>query len=264
MKSSNETMPSSDDLLLEISELGKIYPHKPKPLLALNELNLKMVKGEIVSVVGPSGCGKTTLLRLIAGLIQPSNGKITVSNMSPVEFCQSGGISFVFQKPVLFPWRTVTENLILAAEIHKNKPLDSDFERVNRLLEITGLYSFKDAYPQQLSGGMFQRAALARALMIRPQLLLLDEPLCALDEITREQLWFDFSKIWDKQNLSILLVTHSIREALFFGDRILLMSKRPGKIHASFEVPFDRPREHTILASAKFMEFYEMIRGELS
>ncbi len=253
----------SADPLLEISELGKFYPQKPKPILALDGLDLHMAKGEVVSVVGRSGCGKTTLLRIIAGLIKPSYGKVVVGRASPEDFRRNEGISFVFQKPVLFPWRTVNQNLLLVPEIHKGKPTEYDLALADELLNITGLQGFQNAYPRQLSGGMLQRAAFARALMIHPQLLLLDEPLCALDEMTREQLWFDFSRIWTKQDLSILVVTHSIREAVFFGDRILVMSRRPGRIRSTFDIPFRQPRDRDILTSVEFTEFCEKVRGEL-
>ena len=257
---------SSDDkgIFLQVSGLGKQYPHGAAPLQALRGFTLDMAAGEVVSIVGPSGCGKTTLLRITAGLIPPSEGSIVVGGAPPMDFLRDRGIGFVFQKPILFPWRTVAENLLLATEVRNGKTTEADRSRAAELLAIMGLRGFEHAYPRQLSGGMLQRAAMARAMMIQPQLLLLDEPFSALDDMTREQLWIDFSPFWTQQDLDVLLVTHSIREAVFFGDRLLVMSPRPGRVHATFDVPFSQPRDHAVLVRSEFTEFCEEVRGTLS
>jgi NitT/TauT family transport system ATP-binding protein len=182
---------------------------------SLSDISFNLQVGEILSIVGSSGCGKSTLLRIVAGLIAPSQGKVAITNKSPIQYRFESGIGFAFQKPVLFPWKTVLENILLPLEIRSGKMEQKERVRALSLLQILGISGFEDSYPSQLSGGMLQRAAIARALMSQPKLLLLDEPFSALDEITRENLWVDFSQIWRQQKLSVLLVTHSRGGVLF-------------------------------------------------
>lgn len=255
---------TSSDSVVELNEVCHSFYKTPESIEVLKDISLTVSEGDILSIIGPSGCGKTTLLRLIAGLIKPTTGVIKLRNLPPESFLAKGNTGFVFQNPILFPWRTVFRNLMLVSEIKKTRQVESDKKLARELIQITGLEGFEESYPNQLSGGMLQRATLARALMQRPEILLGDEVFSALDEMTREQLWLDFSKIWVDQNLTVILVTHSIREAVFLSNRVLVMSNRPGKIKASFDIPFPRPRHQDLLLSSEFTATVKAIRGELS
>lgn len=230
---------------------------------SLSDISFNLHAGEILSIVGSSGCGKSTLLRIVAGLISPSEGKVLIEEKNPVRYRSESGIGFAFQKPVLFPWKTVLENILLPVEIRLGKIENHERIRALSLLEMLGISGFEDSYPSQLSGGMLQRAAIARALITEPKLLLLDEPFSALDEITRENLWVDFSEIWRSQKLSVLLVTHSIREAVFLSDRVLVMSPRPGQVKAEFDIPLPQERSRSVTISKEFIELCEQVRGKL-
>jgi len=242
--------------------VGKTFRSGTVAVEAVKDVHMTVSKGDVVSVVGPSGCGKTTLLRMYAGLVQPSAGEVVINGIRPEENARKNGIGFVFQKPLLFPWRTVLQNVLLPSETRCRLDSDPALE-ASRLLEALGLEGFEDVHPAELSGGMLQRAALARALMTQPSILLLDEPFSALDEITREQIWTDFNGFWRDQGLTVVLVTHSIREAVFLSDRVLTMSKRPGTILGETQIPFAPEREHEITATAEFIRLCESIRKKL-
>jgi NitT/TauT family transport system ATP-binding protein len=206
---------------------------------ALGGVDLELASGEFVAVVGRSGCGKSTLLRLVAGLLQPSAGQIErdghpLRGVSP-------DAALVFQRPVLLDWRSVLDNVLLPIEL-TGLPRSRYEARAGRLLESLGLGGFQHRRPRQLSGGMQQRAALARALITDPDLLLLDEPFSALDAITREQLQAELQRVWAESGATALLVTHDIAEAVFLADRVALMTPRPGQIAQIVEVPLPRPR----------------------
>ncbi|NEP59581.1 MAG: ABC transporter ATP-binding protein [Symploca sp. SIO2G7] len=251
------------DTFLSASHLTKHYFNNSRSTEVLKDICLNLKKGEILSIVGFSGCGKSTLLRLLAGLIPPSQGKIWIEGKTPVAYRKAGKIGFVFQKPVLFDWRTVQENMLLPAEIsHFSKNLAQ--QRALDLLSMVGLEEVEKSYPSQLSGGMRQRVAFARSLMIQPKLLLLDEPFSALDEIIRENLWVDFHQIWQQQELTVVLVTHSIREAVFFADRVLVMSPRPGQIQGEIEISLPSLRNQSVTVHPKFIELCEQVRSKLS
>lgn len=251
------------DRFLSVSHISKRYFRNSSLTEALRDVCLSLNKGEIVSIVGFSGCGKSTLLRILAGLISPSQGKIWIEEKTPIEYRKAGNIGFVFQKPVLFDWRTVQENMLLPAEIARfSKGLAE--ERALKLLSMVGLGGVEKSYPSQLSGGMRQRVAFARSLMIQPKLLLLDEPFSALDEITRENLWVDFHQIWRQQELSVVLVTHSIREAVFFADRVLVMSPRPGQVQGEIKVSLPFLRNQSVTVCSEFIELCEQVRNRLS
>ena len=208
-------------------------------LEALGPLDLAIAPGSFVSVLGPSGCGKSTLLRLAAGLDAPSAGALWREG-APLDG-PSRRVGLVFQEHVLFPWATVRENVLLPAEVY-GLPRAAARARADRLLEMTGLAGFAEALPQALSGGMKQRAAFCRALLPEPELLLLDEPFGALDALTREELSLELSRLWAALGRTALLITHDIEEAILLGDRVVVMSPRPGRILADFAVELPRPR----------------------
>jgi NitT/TauT family transport system ATP-binding protein len=250
--------------LMEIAEVSHTYADgKNRQVEVLRDISLTLQQGHVMSLVGMSGCGKSTLLRIIAGLIRPTLGKVSIEGISPMKYQQQQGISFVFQKSLLFPWRTVMQNVLLPLEIHSGKAQLSYRDRAYDLIKMLGLAGFENSYPQQLSGGMLQRAAIARALVTKPRLLLLDEPFSALDEITRENLWIDFAQIWRSQDLSVVLVTHSIREAVFLADNIYVLSSRPGQVKAKFQMDKLLPRDRKLLVQPWFTELCENVRSLL-
>jgi NitT/TauT family transport system ATP-binding protein len=249
-------------MFLNVSQVSKIYRQDSGPLRALDDFNMQAAEGEVVSLLGPSGCGKTTLLRIVAGLVRPSSGQVLINDKDPVDYRREGKVGFVFQKPTLLPWRTVYGNVLLPLEL-RGKQASRVPERAERLLSMMGLSGFESAYPRQLSGGMLQRAAVARALMTQPKVLLLDEPFSALDEITRERLWFDFAATWRHEMTTIILVTHSVREAVFFGDRILMVTQRPGRVQEEIHIPLPKRRDGTVAASREFVGLCEEVRAKL-
>jgi NitT/TauT family transport system ATP-binding protein len=224
---------------IEIEGLGKIFRRKDLETRALDAVDLQVGSGEFLAVVGPSGCGKSTLLRLIAGLIPPSAGRVVIDGQS-VSGPQTQ-LGIVFQKPVLLEWRTVLGNVLLQAEMRR---LDASayLERARRLLSAVGLGDFEDRYPHELSGGMQQRAAIVRALIHDPPLLLMDEPFGALDALTREQMRIDLEDLWLSTQKTVVFITHSIDEAVLLADRVMVMSPRPGRIERIIDVDLPRPR----------------------
>jgi NitT/TauT family transport system ATP-binding protein len=202
-------------------------------------------------VVGPSGCGKSTLLRLIAGLLPPSTGRITIDGR--IVAGPETQLGIVFQKPILLEWRTVLGNVLLQAEMRR-LDVSAYLERARRLLAAVGLEDFEDRYPHELSGGMQQRAAIVRALIHDPSLLLMDEPFGALDALTREQMRIDLEELWLSTQKTVIFITHSIDEAVLLSDRVLVMSPRPGRIEKIIDVDLPRPRGLEARALAKFDE----------
>lgn len=247
---------------LIVENISKTFIKSNRILEVLKKVNIQISKGTVIGIVGPSGCGKTTLLRIIAGLIKQNEGSVSISTKSPCEYRDSDGIGFVFQKPLLFPWRNLTKNILFPSEIANSNDSTSS-KRCVELLDLVGLSGFGDFYPKELSGGMLQRAALARALMNYPNLMLLDEPFNAVDEITREQLWLDFRNIWKEQNLTVILVTHNIQEAIFLSDEVFVMSNHPGSIiyHCKVEIPESRNLD--TISDSCFVELYKKIRSNL-
>jgi NitT/TauT family transport system ATP-binding protein len=227
---------------------------------ALGPIDLAVATGTFVSVVGPSGCGKSTLLRLIAGLDIPTEGKIW--RYGAALDGPSRDVAIVFQEHVLFPWATVLENVMLPADV-LGLPKAAARERAFRLLETTGLTEFAGHRPHMLSGGMKQRAAFCRALLSDPQLLLLDEPFGALDALTREELSLELSRLWQDLGRTALLITHDIEEAILLGDRVIVMSSRPGRPRLDIVVDLPRPRDVNTAKHPKFVEIKQMARGLL-
>lgn len=250
---------STSSIVLEARDVSKIFGDKGEEVVALRDVNLNLRKAEIVSIVGPSGCGKTTLLRLLAQLQRPTEGSIF---LSPSAKKSRPTCSFVFQKTLLFPWRTAAENIFLPHEL--NTALDANVRaRCKELIDAVGLTGFESAYPSQLSGGMSQRVNIARALINNPDIVYLDEPLSAVDEITRERLWVDFRRLWRERGVSALLVTHSIREAVFFSQRTLVMTSRPGTIAADINIDLPEHRSAETLYQPEFAAICERVREAL-
>ncbi len=245
-----------------IKGLGKTFQSADRAVEAVRGIDLECEAGSFTSVLGPSGCGKTTLLRMAAGLIEPTEGRASVLGLPADEARKKRLGGMVFQRPVLLPWRTVLENLALPAEISQQREIDgaSIPDRAARLVELVGLEGFESACPHELSGGMQSRVGIARALMLRPKVLFLDEPFAALDQITREKMQAELSRICAAEEVTALLVTHSINEAILLGDRVLVMSERPGRIIADERVPFPRPRGFDTTEQREFIQLAHRLR----
>ncbi len=231
-----------------------------EPVHALQNVSLEVMQGEFISLVGPSGCGKTTLLRTIADLQQPSTGGVSVRGLSPREIRMQKKYGIVFQNPVLYDWRTVRRNVCMPMEL-MGLPKKYRTARVTEMLELVGLYDFGKKYPHELSGGMQQRVGIARALAIKPEILLMDEPFSALDEFTKEKLHEDLLEIWRKTNKTIVFVTHNISEAVFLSDRVVVLSPHPGRVSAIVDVNLPRPRALSVKNSPEFNELVKQVRS---
>jgi NitT/TauT family transport system ATP-binding protein len=228
----------------------------------LKDANLEIGAGEFISLIGPSGCGKTTLLRLLADLIQPTSGELCIGGKTPRQARESRAYGYVFQAPALFEWRTVMANVMLPLEImgfNKQERLS----RAEKMLKLVGLEQFARNFPWQLSGGMQQRVSIARALAFDPQLIFMDEPFGALDEITRENLNLELLRLWRETGKTIIFVTHSIPEAVFLSTRIVVMTPRPGKIEKVIPVDLPQPRDFETRESARFFEIATEVRESL-
>jgi NitT/TauT family transport system ATP-binding protein len=244
--------------LIVVSSLEKTYATRGRTQVqALAGISVEIETGEFITIVGQSGCGKTTLLKILAGLLQRSAGSVTLRGQ-PVDE-PSRDIGIVFQDPVLLPWRTVFDNVMLPVEV---LGLDrrSSAKRGRDLLGLVGLRGFEEKYPHELSGGMRQRVAIARALVHDPSLLLMDEPFGALDAMTREFMNLELLRIWKESGKTIVFITHSIPEAAFLADRVIVMSARPGRIKEIVEVRLPRPRDLDMMASDEFGVYTRRIR----
>lgn len=215
----------------------------------LQNINLHIAEGEFVSIVGPSGCGKSTLMRLVAGLISTPYGKIKIANASQEPMQKQ--VAFVFQESNLLPWRNILNNVKLPLELHKI-PLVVQKQKSLEALEMVQLKDFTKAYPRQLSGGMKMRASLARAIVTQPNIMLLDEPFAALDEITRQKLNEELLNIWQKDKWTALFITHNVSEAIFLSNRVIVLSGRPGKIVADIKISFPYPRNPQLRSTLEF------------
>jgi NitT/TauT family transport system ATP-binding protein len=237
---------------LEIRNVSKSFLHNGAQLPVLSDLSLTVKDLEFVVLLGPSGCGKSTLLRIIDGLETCDTGAVFLDGQD-VTGKSGGGRGMVFQAGELFPWRTALQNVEFGLEVAGvAKAERRDIAR--RYIDLVGLSKFENAYPHQLSGGMQQRVGIARALAIRPQLLLMDEPYGALDVMTRDLLQIELLRIWESERKTVIFVTHSIEEAIFLADRIVSMTPRPGRIDRIIDVPFGRPRHEDIKASPEFQQ----------
>jgi NitT/TauT family transport system ATP-binding protein len=248
--------------VIDIDRLSLTFVTNDGPVEALSQIDLRVNRGEFVSLIGPSGCGKTTLLRVIADLEQPTRGSISVNGMSPAEARQRRAYGYVFQAPALYPWRTIARNVALPLEV---MGLDRA-ERARRIklnLELVNLTGFDRKYPWQLSGGMQQRVSIARALAVEPDLLLMDEPFGALDEIVRDHLNEQLLQLWAKTDKTVVFVTHSIPEAVFLSTKIVVMTPRPGKIHDVIESDLPRARNLDIRETPEFLKIAHRVRAGL-
>jgi NitT/TauT family transport system ATP-binding protein len=252
---------------LELIDVEKTYQSRKSSTLALTGIDLVVRPQEFVSIIGQSGCGKTTLLRILAGLIKPTGGEVNAEGRS----LWSGGsrdkdtvsrLGLVFQEANLFPWYTVEENIALPLKlrgIRKAKRI----ERAHELCRLVGLTGFEKNYPRELSGGMRQRTAIARALSYRPGILLMDEPFGALDALTRDKMNLELQRIAEATKATVVLVTHSINEAVFLADRVVLLTPRPGRIRSITEVPFPRPRQVDLQTLPEFQNIARELRHQL-
>lgn len=247
---------------IRIENLSIQFPDKDggEPVMALQNVNLEIRQGEFISMVGPSGCGKTTLLRTIADLQQPTSGQILVRGQTPRQIRLQKKFGIVFQSPVLYEWRTVRRNVCMPMEL-LGMPRKDRTKRVTEMLELVNLMEFGQKYPHELSGGMQQRVGIARALAIRPEILLMDEPFSALDEFTKQKLHEDLLRIWRKTNKTILFVTHNIQEAVFLSDRVVVLSPHPGRVSAVVDIDIPRPRTLSVLDSPAFNSLVAKVRN---
>ncbi len=253
---------------IALDQVEKWYGTRDAPVHALSATDLSVAEGEFVVLLGPSGCGKTTLLRMVGGLIAPTGGALTVEGQllwdgerrRPEAVSELG---MVFQEANLFPWLTIEDNIALPLEL-KGMGKAARRAKAQELCRLVGISGFEKRWPRELSGGMRQRAAIARALSYDPKILLMDEPFGALDAMTRDAMNLELQRIWMETGKTILLVTHSISEAVFLADRIVLLSPRPGKIDTILDVPIPRPRRSEAQASEEFQRIALSLRRRLA
>lgn len=243
--------------------ISKSYETKSGFVKAVENVSFSVESGEFVSIIGPSGCGKTTLLKIIGGLLEPSGGEVIINKNDPKQVLSERRFGFVFQNPTLLKWRTARENVILPLEVIKehNKAENNNFlsDSPEKLLDLIGLMGFHDSYPRELSGGMQQRVALARTLAFNPAILLMDEPLGALDGLTRQKMQMVILKLWEETKKTILFVTHDISEAIFVADRVIVLSERPAKVVADILIEMERPRERILKLTNEFLRYEETL-----
>ena len=249
-------------IVIKLNQISMRYPGKAEAVLALSDVSLTIKQGEFISLIGPSGCGKTTLLRLIADLLQPTSGELTIRDQPPSQARLNREYGFVPQAATLYDWRTVLKNVELPLEI-MGLPKAERHKRATELLTLVGLKDFYHKYPWQLSGGMQQRVSIARALSFKPSILLMDEPFGALDEMTRERLNDELLNIWQNTGTTIIFITHSIPEAVFLSSRVVVMSPRPGRISKILPVDLPYPRVFKTREMPRYFELVSQIRENL-
>ncbi len=258
----DDAMKEQDKRVIDIDKLSLTFQTNDGPVHALSDIDLKIDEGDFVSFIGPSGCGKTTLLRVIADLEQPTAGTITVNGVSPHEARLNRAYGYVFQAAALYPWRSIAKNVALPLEIMGLSRAEQQ-ERIARNMDLVNLSGFEQKYPWQLSGGMQQRASIARALAVEPDLLLMDEPFGALDEIVRDHLNEQLLQLWAKTNKTVVFVTHSIPEAVFLSTKIVVLCPRPGRIYDVIESDLPRDRNLDIRESPEFLKIAHRVRDGL-
>ncbi|MGQ3001612.1 MAG: ABC transporter ATP-binding protein [Hydrogenophaga sp.] len=250
----------SATLAIDIQGVQKTYPNGT---VALQPVDLTVREGEFVTLLGPSGCGKSTLLKMVAGLLEPSSGSLKLWGQGVSHLEKSGHrLAFVFQSPTLMPWASVQTNVRLPLDLAGVPRAEAD-ARVADALALVGLSRFAKALPRALSGGMQMRVSIARGLVVEPTLLLMDEPFGALDEITRHKLDADLLELWQKKNLSVVFVTHSIHEAVFLSSRVVMMAARPGRIVEEFQIDQPYPRTPDFMVSTEFSHYAKQLQDSL-
>jgi NitT/TauT family transport system ATP-binding protein len=243
---------------LQLNNISKTWKNKKGKDYSLNDISLSIARNEFVCIIGPSGCGKTSLLKMMAGMVKPDSGEIVQAGKKQND--KTSELNMVFQEPTLYPWKTVAENVELGL-IFRKYPRKEREEIVNDKIALTGLEGFETYYPHQLSGGMKQKAQLARVLALNPDIVFLDEPFAAMDEILKNKFDNYLLKLWEKEKKTFVMVTHSIEEALVLADRIMLMSPNPGEIQLEQKIDLPRPRD---LFSKDIVELRKFLRNEIS
>ncbi len=243
--------------LLEVKDLGVTFTDDKGSLHALTQINFSIEREQFVCVVGPSGSGKSTLIRVLAGLLKPTSGEVTLDGIPVIE--PRLGVGIVFQKANLMPWRSVLRNITLPLEISRTDPAEAT-SRARELIELVGLSGFEDWLPQDLSGGMLQRVAIARSLIHDPDLLLLDEPFGALDALTREKMGVELLRVWRARKKTVIMITHDISEAVYLADRVLAISPQPGNLRLDLEITLGRPRAGEDRYSPAFVNLTHQLR----
>jgi NitT/TauT family transport system ATP-binding protein len=257
-------MVAVDEAGVVIDEVSKVFGPAGRRVDALDRVSLDLRRGEFVTVIGPSGCGKSTLLRVVAGLLPADRGRVSIFGETVEKATAAKHIGFVPQSPALLPWRSVIDNVRLPTQVNRRAAADGrDVRDPEELLRAFGLGSVFDRYPSQLSGGMQQRVAIARAYVFGPSVLLMDEPFSALDELTREVQRHELLDFWQANRKTVLFVTHSVPEAVTLSDRIVVMSARPGRVHAVIDVDLARPRRDAVESTPAFHELVEQVRNTL-
>jgi NitT/TauT family transport system ATP-binding protein len=246
---------------IELSGIAKRYSSRSGPVDAIRFVSFSVPEGGFLSILGPSGCGKSTLLSIIAGLLPPSDGTVAIEGRPVTE--PRTDIGMIFQSPVLLPWRTVLDNVLFPIEILRWDRRDYR-DRALQLLKITGLLEFKDRLPSVLSGGMRQRVSICRALVYDPRILLMDEPFSALDALTRDEMNLELLRIWEAERKTVVFVTHSIREAVFLSDRVLVMSMRPSVMIEDVRIDLPRPRTIELNEDVHFNQLCGQLRAAIN
>jgi NitT/TauT family transport system ATP-binding protein len=267
VQAADGSAPPGSELELELRGVTKEYRTRHSSTLAVTNINLSVAKGEFISLVGRSGCGKTTLLRILSGLLTPTEGEVRAAGAPLFDGGRRNAetaekLGLVFQDPNLFPWYTIEQNIALPLVL-RGKSKKERRQRVSELCQLVGIQGFERSYPRELSGGMRQRAAIARALSYNPEILLMDEPFGALDAMTRDKMNLEIQDIASKTGATVVFVTHSIAEAVFLADRVVLLSPRPGRIRSVTPVTFERPRSMDVQSEAGFQDIIRELRHQL-
>lgn len=253
-------MNSLNEPIVEVQDLSAVFPDGREGLQALDRLSFKVWPQEFVCILGPSASGKSTLLRIVAGLLKPSSGEVSIAH-KPIDGPPEG-IGFVFQDANLMPWRSVLDNITLPLEL-EGMPKTESQSRARDLIELVGLTGFESWLPRDLSGGMAQRVAIARSLVHQPDILLLDEPFGALDAITRDRMGAELLRIWHSYKKTVLMVTHSIQEAVYLADRVLVLSPRPGRLRMDLKIDFPRPRQDSVRYTPEFGDIARQLKDAI-